>query len=217
MSLLAWFMNCYLVLRLPAWCFCLPLWFLARVFLLHVPACLPAVFCIWVLCFVRVHFFIRNMICSIKKIAFQTQLAHPLMYCLPNRIQIETDPHIHAYLYLKKEKKPAPPLLPCDTLTFDFREDQSKLPHCCTHEHSFATFKGCVLCLISFYSPPWPKRPRVPTFGMICRLPTVTRSSFQRDDWKKEDACDLWPHLNDSLFKEHSANVYGMRYKKDRG
>lgn len=59
----------------------------------------------WILSFLLGHFFIRNMICSIKNIAFQTQMAHPVMYCLPNRIQIQTDPHIHAYLYVRKKRK----------------------------------------------------------------------------------------------------------------
>ena len=80
-------------------------------------------------------------------------------------------------IFIKQIKETCSTSITLTDADLDFRH-QSRLPYCPTLQHHFATFRGCSLRLIPCCSPLRPNRSRVPTSGTICRLATVSRSSW---------------------------------------
>lgn len=143
----------------------------------------------------------RNVICSIKKIAFQTQIAHPVMYCLLNRIKIQTDPHIHAYLYIRK-KRNLLNLVRCWPFTSE--TISQSFPTVAPRNTVLLLSKAvyCVWCPLRVHHDQrdhmCPHLDWSADFLQLSFIISERRSYVVRKD---EDASDLSPHLSDGFLK----------------
>lgn len=143
----------------------------------------------------------HQSICSIRKIAFGSHMVHSLMYCLQNRIPIETDSKIHACLTLGERQ---------DTCSCSATLSDADLWPGTSVTSSLHCLAVC--CVWS----PVTVRHRSRR-EHVCRRPNdlqtcYSRSSImvsvwapQRDSFcparKDEDVSDLWPLLRDYLLK----------------
>lgn len=116
----------------------------------------------------------------------------------------------------KKEKKAAPPLLPCQMPTSDFRGDQSLIPYCPT---PFCYFQRLHSCIWSPVKVLCDQREHV--WQRLEWSADLLQSAIHHHECllrasercfslglKEEDASDLWPHLMIAFFKEYCANLY---------